>query len=258
MSAAVAPLLNFHDAVASRAARERPKTKGERTRVRIRLAAIEVLNSIGYRDMKVSDVCERAGISPPVLYLYFEGKLALAQEVLREFLEDFMGAPAAPAPTGQGPFELIYVANLRWIAMARENAGLIRCLLQLSDDVPEFGALFADANRRWYGRVARAATARFPGASVDEAAVRLAAYALGSMMDELTRRLFAARDPHLAEAVEAAAPGDDDLARMLSIIWYRSFYGSDPPGVPNPLSSLSDAAAKEVRAAKRRERGART
>lgn len=251
MSVEVPDSLSFRDYVARRQAGEQLRTKGERTRARIRLATIEVLNTIGYRDMKVSDVCERAGITTPVLYLYFEGKLALTEDVLREFLDSFMaGAGPAGHAGGRTPYAAIYAANRSWIAAARANAGLIRCLLQFADEVPEFAAIFSEANRRWYERIARATIQRFPRIRVDENQVQLAAYALGGMMDEMVRKLFGAQDPALSEILARTASDDDQLARFLSILWYRALFAADPDGVENGLAPLARAAAS----LRRRER----
>jgi AcrR family transcriptional regulator len=249
--------LSFRDFVANRQEQDQRRTKGERTRDRIRLATIDALNAIGYRDMKVSDVCERAGITPPVLYLYFDSKLALAAEVLRDFLESFMaGAGPAGHATGRSAYDSILAANLNWIAAARANAGLIRCLLQFADDEPEFASLFSEANRRWYERIARATVARFPDLDIDERQVRLAAYALGGMTDDIVRKLFAAHDPALIALVDHVAPDDAALARFLSILWFRALFGADPDGVDNGLTPLAQARGRQRRREMRRRRGA--
>jgi AcrR family transcriptional regulator len=235
------------------------RRKGELTRDRIRLAAIELLNEVGYRDTKVSDICERADVTPPVLYLYFESRQALTEEVLREFLDDFMARSeraGGATSSARTPYEAIYEANLLWIALARANTGLIRCLLQVADDVPAFAALFNDANHRWYGRIAASVLSRFPAAHQEADAVRLAVYALGGMMDELVRRLFAARDSHLDALVGAVAPSDEKLAAFLTIIWHRALYGIDPPGqeTPSPLGRLAHAAKLGSRSRRTRSR----
>lgn len=235
---------SFRDVVAERQRTHLAPTKGERTRERIFLAAIDVLNEIGYRDMKVSDVCERAKVTAPVLYLYFENKLALTTEVLQAFLDDFLaGRPDADRSASRSAYEAIYAANRDWISAARQNAGLVRCLLQLADDEPAFARLFADANDRWYRRISASVLHRFPGARIREGDVRLAAYALGGMLDELMRKLFTAGDPHLAALVAEVTPSDDDFARFVSLLWYRALYASDPDEVRSPLAPLARAAA---------------
>ena len=51
-----------------------------------------------------------------------------------------------------------------------------------------------------------------------------AAMALQAMLDSILLQVFAYRDPGLAEY--AADP--DELARQISILWYRAEFGTDP------------------------------
>src|SRR5690242_10782142 len=45
--------------------------KGQRTRFRLKIAAIAALAEVGYQDLKVSDVCERAEVAQGTFYSYF-------------------------------------------------------------------------------------------------------------------------------------------------------------------------------------------
>lgn len=219
--------VQFRELVVARQKQAAPQRKGEITRDRIRLAAVDLLNELGYRDLKVSDICRRARVTTPVLYLYFDGKEALAQDVLREFLAEF--SVSTQGETGRTPYQAIYDANLRWLKSARANAGLMRCLLELSDETPEFARLFASASNDWYLRIAQSVVHRFPAAAADEAQIHLLVQALGGMMDEFSRRLFASRDANLAALVRKVAPQDEALAGLLTGIWYRALYATDPP-----------------------------
>jgi len=218
-----------------------PRKKGERTRDRIRLAAVELLNEVGYRQMKVADVCDRAGITPPVLYLYFDNKLALTTDVLREFLHRFITAPAEGS--GATAYQAIYQANHRWVALARANAGLMRCLLELSGDEPAFARLFTAASDDWYRRITDSVVRRFPAAGRDRPAIELSVHALGGMIDDLTRKLFAGMPSEATRLVATVAPTDEALAHFLSVLWYRALYGSDPPDADAVAPRLAAAAA---------------
>ena len=48
-----------------------PKRKGERTRLRLKAAAARVLERIGYRDMRVSDICDEGGSALASFYFHF-------------------------------------------------------------------------------------------------------------------------------------------------------------------------------------------
>lgn len=223
------------------------RRKGERTRDRIRLAAVQLLDEVGYHALTVGDICARAEVTPPVMYLYFANKQALMTDVLREFLDAFLARGDNAA--GSTAFESIHMANVTWITLARENAGLMRCLLQLSDDVPEFAAMYASASDAWYRRIARSVIRRFPSSASDEATIHFIAHAMGAMMDEVTRKLFSGNDPHLHALTQHIAASDEALARLLSVIWYRSLYAADPDPaeVPPVAPRLAAAARRAVR-----------
>lgn len=203
------------------------KRKGERTRDRLRLCTIELLNEVGYRDLKLTDICQRAKTSPPVLYLYFPSKEALVHDILVEFLQEFMNR--ASSSKSRTPYEAMYGANLQWIRLARSNAGLMRCLLQFSEEQRDFAELFARKSAEWNTRITRAIVHRFPAAQRDEAQIDLIVHALSGMMDELTRRLFASNDERLSSIVATVAPSDEALAEVLTTLWHRGLYCADPP-----------------------------
>jgi AcrR family transcriptional regulator len=218
---------SFRDWVSARQKGDTSRRKGEKTRDRIRLATIELLNDVGYVDLKVSDICRRAKVTSPVLYLYFDGKETLVRDILTEFLNDFVSRSASTS--ARNAYQAIYDANLQWLRAARSNAGLMRCLLQFSDQAPEFARLFADTSNSWYLRIAQSIVRRRPAAASSMSSVQLQVHALGAMMDEITRKLFTGDDKELKRLVGDVAPDDEALAGFLSVIWYRTLYSADPP-----------------------------
>lgn len=217
---------SFRDWVAKRQETGEKKRKGQRTRDRIWLATADLLNEVGYHDLKVSDICEKANITPPVLYLYFDSKHTLTKEILSEFLQNFMSR--VDEASAQSAYQSIYNANLNWLSLARENTGLMRCLLQFSQDEPEFAELFASESNKWYLRIAKSVTHRFPSAINDQLQINMIIYTLGGMMDDLTRKLYADKDPNFVKLALQTTPNDETLATFTSILWYRALYGCDP------------------------------
>lgn len=240
---------SFRDWIARKQQSVVGKRKGERTRDRLRLCTIELLNEIGYRDLKLSDICERAKTSPPVLYLYFPSKEALVHDILIEFLQEFMDR--ASSSKSHTPYEAMYSANLQWIRLARSNAGLMRCLLQFSEEQRDFAELFARKSAEWNTRITSAIVHRFPGAQRDEAQIEMIVHALSGMMDEITRRLFAENDERLATIVATVAPNDEALAEVLATMWHRALYCADPPkSLARPLAPRLIAAFQTAEPAK--------
>lgn len=133
--------------------------------------------------------------------------------------------------------EAIYEANLTWMASVRANAGLMRCLLQLGDQVPEFKQLNEQLNHEWFAHVTQRLIDRFPGATVDDNAVLLAVYALGGMMDELMPQgAGGARGASAARCREDHA-NRRGLGRIpLGAVVYRALFGSEPRRVNYPAS----------------------
>jgi TetR/AcrR family transcriptional repressor of nem operon len=211
------------------------KTKGARTKEALKLGAIQVLDEVGYHAMRVSDICDAAGVALATFYLYFVNKSDITLQVLSEYLEQ--GSRLLAARDGaRSPLESIRAANLRWLQVMRANAGLSRCIMQLGDEEPGFRELTHRTNREWYERIALSFVRRFPG-SVSADVALLAAYSLGAMMDEMARKLLVYPDPTLLSLAERIAPSDEAMADFLTVLWHRALYGAAPVG-----PDLGDAA----------------
>ena len=205
------------------------RTKGERTRDKLKYGAIQVLDSVGYHAMRVSDICEAAGVAAATFYLYFENKEQVTRVVLAECLDASMKMMAAQ-PQGLSAFESIRAANRKWVEVTAANAGLMRCILQLGDEVEEFRDIAHAANKKWYERIA-GSILRDHGSALPYDVALLSAYALGSMMDEMGRKLLIHPDPALVELQHKVAASYSELADYLTVLWYQALYGQVPEGI---------------------------
>jgi AcrR family transcriptional regulator len=217
-----------------------PQQKGQRTRDRLKIATAKVLERDGYHSMRVADISATAKLAEGSFYVYFSDKTDAALTVLTEFLEDFITLEVDSHPRNE-PFEAICVANRRWIAVCRENAGLMRCILQLGDEDPTIAKLAQRTNRRWFERVALG-SARRRGSADDPASALLAAYFLGGLMDELVRKLIIYPDSSFLDLLSKLKADDLMIADAASVIWLRVFH----PGakVPKDLSPAAAALAQ--------------
>jgi AcrR family transcriptional regulator len=64
----------------------------EQRRQQVLSAALEVFTVVGYHAASMDDIAERAGVSKPVLYQHFPGKLDLYLALLDAAIEDLEGA----------------------------------------------------------------------------------------------------------------------------------------------------------------------
>lgn len=216
-----------------------PKRKGDRTRERLKLAAAQVLERVGYHAMRIVDITQQAEASDGSFYIYFKDKKEITVSVLGDFLEDMQKFDVASPEAPRSPFESIRHANLHWLGIIRSNAGLMRCVLQLSDEDPEFGRITHGYNRVWHEKIARSVVRNHAGHALEYDAALFASLALGAMMDELIRRIAIYPDEGLVSFIEETCPTDSELADALSVIWYRALYpGRDVP------AELGDLARK--------------
>jgi AcrR family transcriptional regulator len=213
-------------------ASEGDKRKGERTRDSLVIAAAEMLEEVGYRDLRVTDINERAGVSNALFYVYFTNKEAIAREVLTKFL-DYLYSHGSDHTKSTSTEEAIYWGNLDYARRFAKNPGLMRCLLQFGDEIPEFGRLWRAANQRWLQRVVLRLSKEpeLEQCSPDE--LWSAASAMGVMVDGFLRLLYIDR-----EAVRAGSIAGDDrsLALFLTKLWVRGIFRREMQWRP-PASS---------------------
>jgi len=197
-----------------------PKQKGDRTRDRLKIAAAKVLEQKGYHAMRVADITEAAGVAEGSFYFYFKDKTEASLTVLTDLLNNFFSLEA-PRVGARSVYDAIRLTNRRWISVCRANAGLMRCILQLGDEVPQFSKLSQNANRVWYERVVEGIRRR---RGAKDANPMFAAYMLGGMMDELVRKLIIYPDPNLRDVLDELGADDDAVADAASLVWLRVFH----------------------------------
>lgn len=76
-----------------------PRLPREQRRQQVLGAALEVFSSVGYHAASMDDIAERAGVSKPVLYQHFPGKLELYLALLDTGLDDLEAAARAALTT---------------------------------------------------------------------------------------------------------------------------------------------------------------
>jgi AcrR family transcriptional regulator len=205
--------------------------KRARTRERLRIATLQVLDERGYEDMRTLTITEKAGVSEGLFYVYFKSKTDITLDLLREFHLDFLQLERLNQHHATA-FQVIQSTNRRWINVAAANPGLMRCIFQAGNEVPEFAALLSEINKQWYDRVLKSVQRRKP--RVTAATMMVPLYMLGGMMDELIRKVIVYPDPQFIAAIESSGSDLDAIADAASMIWYRVLYLDD--ALPDDLS----------------------
>jgi len=242
------PKLRYANVLAEAQAATPKLRRGERTKNALKLSAITVLDDVGYHRMRVSDICAGAKVSTAAFYQYYTNKHEITLEVLKEFALNLIENLAnAPPPERKSAFESMKAANLTWLRAVRANAGLMRCLLQLSDETPEFAAHYRTISHTYNAKLAAAIVRRLEADQEFAPVALLLAYALGSMMDELTRRLLVEQNHHLIAVATELNVTDEDLAAFIAVIWHRAVFARDDGHALNgPAFALAQAAANHM------------
>lgn len=217
--------------------------RGSKTRDKLKEAAARVLERIGYRAMRLTDIAAEADVNVSLFYHYFNSKAEITYEILSEMLEPpVLPQTEAPKPA-KDPFDAIYDANLLVVQAYAGKPGLMRCLVHLDEDEPKFSALYRRVNAAWNLRVAHDIAKRCPGADLAERDCLLVAYSLGGMVDNFLFEMYVDRNPTLLEAL----PRTEDAAHFLAVMWYRALYLHNPPA--DKLGRFHGFAKLQLRAA---------
>ncbi|MGD9265395.1 MAG: TetR/AcrR family transcriptional regulator [Lysobacterales bacterium] len=189
------------------------------------LAAIEVLDKQTYQDMRVTDICKGAGVSHGLFYHHFQDKQAITEAVMDAFM-DLVLTRVGDTKDLPSPYAKLFVANHHYIEMYRRNTGVLRVLLSNTESLPEMKVKLSRISLQWHSKIATSLSDRMGSRKLSQKDQLLIGYSLGGMADELLRQVFILRSPNLNEfrPLKAAA----DLTEILSILWYRAIFGTDP------------------------------
>ncbi len=200
------------------------RPKGQRTRARLMAAAAFHLEQDGFVNLRVTDICARAGVSQGTFYVYFDNKTTISTALLSDFNERGIALLRSQGPHADD-WAAIRKPTGALTRLYRHNPGLMRCLWQINDETPEFGEILRQGNAVWMQAVARSMLRRSQGGSSDLALA--VAYAMAAMVDQFLVQRYVTCDPILAELM----PDEQSCADLLSALWYRAVWGALPPGI---------------------------
>lgn len=218
----------YSEAVAEELRERPPKSKGERTKRRLEYAALRVLETNGYSDSRVADICREAGVSLGTFYVYYTDKKDIASNVLLEFGEALYQHGLSKA-VGRTAYDAILLTNRFFVQAYDQNRGLIRCLVQVDDIDAGFQEAWRHIRQGWTRRIAASIAKRSGPGTLSEATRIQIASALEGMMFHFLYDLFVREEPHLT----AVSTDLDQVAELLSLLWYRGLYAANPPNAPD-------------------------
>lgn len=199
--------------------------RGERARAKLMAAALLVLEREGYHKMRIIDVTREAGVAQGLFYHYFKDLRSLTLEVLTDFakVSDDIAKIERDVPKGDW-YGRIYVHNLIVVKSYAKRPGVMRCLLQLADEEPNFSAMLRESYREHLMWLVDVMPNLFPAVVFKKQQALMVVYSLAGIGEGLMREYFINESKTLSDAKLSI----EQFAELLSTMFYRALFLEHP------------------------------
>ena len=121
----------------------RPTTeRGRRTRAALLQSGRELFEELGFADVSIDQVAQRAGVSHGTFYTWFDGKEALLREIVLGVVEQmFAASRVGSLVPHDDPRARVEAANRLYLRAVTANARILRVLESQADVRADFRAL---------------------------------------------------------------------------------------------------------------------
>jgi len=199
--------------------------KGEKARARLKDAALVVLERDGFHRMRIADVTREAGMAQGLFYHYFRDLKSLTVEVLTEFSRANQDPSEIEKDVQPGDwYSRIYAHNLVIVRSYAKRPGIMRCLLQLADEDPEFGAMLRENYRSQLMWLVELMPGLFRDVRFKRHQALMVVYSLAGIGEGLIREYFINR----SEPLLAAKLNVEQFAELMSTMFYRALFLEHP------------------------------
>jgi AcrR family transcriptional regulator len=184
-------------------------------------AAREVFEAKGYVATTVGAITDAGNTAHGTFYLYFKNKEDVFAKVMAQVADDLYRE--ARAPWVGDPYEALAVATRGYLESFSAHKGLWRCLIEGMHQSPALGEMWLDVRRTFVDRIQRNLERLVQAGTVRPMDTRLAAGALGSMVEWTTFcYVELGEPPQETTSLEA-------LSQTLTDLWFNAVYGRETP-----------------------------
>lgn len=200
--------------------------RGQRSREKLKQAAVTCINRSGYRALRVQDITGEAGVANGLFYRYFENLNEIAVEIASDLFARLIALVDDVDPTLE-PFAWIEQIHLVTVGTFGDNPGILACLFGKSDDENSFSQVW-DANaHEWNLRVADRLVA---WRVAKPEAARSLCFTLGAVTEGL---LYQALVRRMSDLIGVSGGTTAGLARLIATVWHRMIFLTSPAGAPD-------------------------
>lgn len=176
--------------------------RGRKTMQRLRAAARQAFDDLGWQGTRVQDIAERAGVSHGTFYTYYDNRNAVLVDLVTDTMAAFIELASQSWDGSDARTALEKVVG-GFLDTYEADAGVMRTWLQASREEKEFGALYLDLRQRFVDRITEqlelVVDAAGRRAAVPEPAV--IASVLAAMVEHVAYCRFVLGEPHDRDAL---------------------------------------------------------
>ncbi len=210
--------------------------KSEKTRAKLKYAAVECLSESDLANLTISAVTRRANVAAGTFYLHFDGIRSLAIEVFSEFAAVDI-APAIPKSDEFGDlFSQMKATFAEIVGAFRRRRTFFRALFQMKRQDPDANEVWLRLTSQWanvLSKIAMEHTKRPVPLAFD----RFIGHATSAFADEVMSRIYI--DEIFGSEFPDDPANDEHVAELLAFTRHRMLFGIDPdPTLLNATSSL--------------------
>jgi AcrR family transcriptional regulator len=194
----------------------RRQQKAAATAEQLTNAAREVFETKGYQGTTVGAITDAANCAHGTFYLYFHNKedafARVMGQVTKEMYEE------ARAPWEGDAYQALSTATRGYLEVYRAHKGLWRCLLEGMHQSKAVEEMWLDLRRPFVERIARNLERMADAGTIRPLNTRVAAHALGSMVEWTAFTHFELDEPPTSEVTL------EELASTLTDLWFHAVY----------------------------------
>lgn len=170
--------------------------KRDRTEAAISAAASRLLDQVPLSALTIAEISKAANVAVGTFYIYFPDRNALLESLLLRFV-GFVQITMRHAARSAEEGRRIWLTTAAYYDLFASNPGLMKCLVNRSEDVPQAARVFQKLNHEWITTVVASLRRRGQGLELSDDELFRRAYAMGGMVDQYLTALLLNGDPEL-------------------------------------------------------------
>ncbi len=200
--------------------------KGEKRREALKVAAMRVLETTPYHEIRISDITNEAGVATGLYYHYFSDLKTLLVELVEDIIHQIEDVEALEGDVQKGDWFGRLTVHVRVVVEAyMQQPGMMRCLQQMSSETPELAALWRRSTERRLGFLVENLDRLFPEAKMSDKDRLFFSYAMGGIGDVLLSEYFI----HRLEELQKFETSVDEISELIAATYYRALFAQNPP-----------------------------